>query len=134
MKRYSLRVSLPQQAPKRLDRLHRLQDPFLAATTAGAAAGTGALMVLIIPEILHIGRGIPDVVHLLTFGLLAVALILIQGAMLVVTGILSLGLTALGTTTGILLARRPGPWRVVGVLGAGLCVLVALGGLASLLL
>ncbi len=132
--RYTLQVSPPQEAPSRLSRLQNLQESLLAATAAAAVGGLGAVLLLVIPGIADIGRGIPDIVHLLTLGTLAIGMVFIQGALYLVTGALAVLLCGLGITASALLIRRPGPWRVAGVGGIALCLLTAIGGLASLLL
>lgn len=127
-------MPLPQESPSRPDRLRSLQEPLLAAVAAGSVGGLGAVLLLVIPEIASIGDGIPDFVHLLTFGTLALGMVLIQGMMYLVTGALALVLTGAGITASALLIGRPGPWRVAGVGGIALCLLTAIGGLVSLLL
>lgn len=118
----------------RLDRLRRLREPTLAVIPAATSAGIVALAALAVPEILRIGQGIPDWLGALTLGMLPLVLIFIQGILLLLVGILAMLLAGLGGAAGAVLAHRPGPWRPLGVLGVGMCVLSVVGGLVSLLL
>jgi len=89
--------------PSRFD---KISDAVLAITSLVSLIAAGVIPTLAIQAAMNLDKGIPDLVHVLTLGLLAVALTLLKGVLILVGVAGGLFAAAVGVIAGVVLVLR----------------------------